>query len=835
MFSMFREHCEFCKHVQDINNTNARSEDELPSSSDFVNPCKKEELISQLVFDSVEDAEKFYIAYAKAEGFDVRRRSVQKKGPTIKNRVWVCTREGFREKKEEARNMLRESKPLTRSGCKATFRVTRDWNSGKYMVSRFLNNHNHELHVYPKSYLSPPDKALLSLMTKTGIKPSLVMHYLDQIAGGAGKLSFKKKTAYNWLNKLRAERIREGDIHTVINKLKESKQKDDRFFYKYCVDEEDTLTRLFWCDGSSRAEYEAFGDVLVFDSSYKTNRYLYPLVIFSGVNNHGSTCIFAACFLQDETIESYQWVLQTFLEAMGGKIPESVLTDQDAAMRSAIVSEFVGSRHRICSWHLCRNVRKNIKKSSFCNEFCSLVDRKCSIEEFELSWSNTVENHNLSNNKWVLDTYEIRERWAEAYFREQFMCMMTTTQRAESVNALIKLSVEHKMTITDFLDHYERTLQRLRSDFIEMQKKSEMDDHDVRESPLKCLEEHAISIYTLKIFYMIRKEIRDEQGVVGENRIGEAGGNQTFFYRENKETGVSINKVIVGEGISKFQCDCFKLESEGIPCRHIISTLKYYGMKKFPESMLKRRWLKYPGTLLRKKFPDPIPIANSEQQRFGKLNAECLVLSVVSSQTEPGYSNSLRRVRDVVDTAKDELMMHSRCGSVPSENNVNDDNDSCDNVIQDPPITKMKKVCDPVRNKTRGATKFKKQKCGICGVPGHKSTTCQLKKQPTWEGEKKYKGHNAKTSSVSKQQINPEIPFHQVNNPQFPVNFNMPDSIVEGVLNMQPNNSVLPLFSHTDHPMVPGAFTTLLWQQQAGAASGSVAHSFPDFPIPPPS
>jgi hypothetical protein len=40
--------------------------------------------------------------------------------------------------------------------------------------------------------------------------------------------------------------------------------------------------------------------------------------------------------LYDETIESFVWLFETFLEAMFGKKPITIFTDQDAAMSAAI-------------------------------------------------------------------------------------------------------------------------------------------------------------------------------------------------------------------------------------------------------------------------------------------------------------------------------------------------------------------------------------------------------------------------------------------------------------------------------------------------------------------
>jgi zinc finger SWIM domain-containing protein 3 len=73
---------------------------------------------------------------------------------------------------------------------------------------------------------------------------------------------------------------------------------------------------LLWYDCQCRLDYAAFGDVVVFDSTYKMNRYNLPLVPFVGVNHHGSTVLFACGIIAQETIESYVWMLRTFSDAM---------------------------------------------------------------------------------------------------------------------------------------------------------------------------------------------------------------------------------------------------------------------------------------------------------------------------------------------------------------------------------------------------------------------------------------------------------------------------------------------------------------------------------------
>ncbi|KAL3835350.1 hypothetical protein ACJIZ3_010086 [Penstemon smallii] len=178
-----------------------------------------EEAVHQLIFENIDDAEIFYTSYANLAGFQVRKASTKckKGGELVKNKEWVCTRQGFRQPQKMGYG--RKPKPETRCGCKASFRVAHDRFSGHYNVTRFESRHNHPLQTSTKRYMSSSDKSMLSLMTDYGYRPSQVMDFMEQLAGGAGKLSFTRKDGYNWLNKIRLERIQGGDVNTAhINK-----------------------------------------------------------------------------------------------------------------------------------------------------------------------------------------------------------------------------------------------------------------------------------------------------------------------------------------------------------------------------------------------------------------------------------------------------------------------------------------------------------------------------------------------------------------------------------------------------------------------------------------
>ncbi|KAK0578853.1 hypothetical protein LWI29_017273 [Acer saccharum] len=144
---------------------------------------------------------------------------------------------------------------------------------------------------------------------------------------------------------------------------------DPGIFFWYTIHEDGSMGNLFWSDAMSRCDYRYFGDVISFDSTYRTNAYKRPLVIFVGVNNHTKTTIFDFELLVDETVDTYTWILQTFLEAMHGKCPISVVTNGDKAMSKAIKLVMPTVVRHLCSWQLERNVQMKLGDSGFTQAF----------------------------------------------------------------------------------------------------------------------------------------------------------------------------------------------------------------------------------------------------------------------------------------------------------------------------------------------------------------------------------------------------------------------------------------------------------------------------------
>ena len=99
-------------------------------------------------FDSEDVAKEFYVEYARREGFVVRvmqRRRSGIDGRTLARRLG-CNKQGFSPNQKDAHRPEKKPRPSAREGCNATILVKLE-KSGKWVVSRFVKEHNHPLVV----------------------------------------------------------------------------------------------------------------------------------------------------------------------------------------------------------------------------------------------------------------------------------------------------------------------------------------------------------------------------------------------------------------------------------------------------------------------------------------------------------------------------------------------------------------------------------------------------------------------------------------------------------------------------------------------------------------
>ncbi|GKC12728.1 FAR1-related sequence 11-like protein [Tanacetum coccineum] len=225
-----------------------------------------------------------------------------------------------------------------------------------------------------------------------------------------GELSFLVKDVHNFLNKYHRMNSN-NDARDLLEYCKQTKYENPNFQYTYTLDEESRLEHIYWSHAHSFNLYQKYGDVVVFDTTYKVNTYDMPFGIFVGIDNHGRTILLGCALLRNETTKAFRWLFKNFSLLMG-KPPQTILTDQDPWMSEAIAQEMPTTKHAFCIWHITAKFSGwftsilRSEYSSWCSEFYNLY-KLDTVEEFEKQWPLVIAKYNLNENKHVVGLYEI--------------------------------------------------------------------------------------------------------------------------------------------------------------------------------------------------------------------------------------------------------------------------------------------------------------------------------------------------------------------------------------------------------------------------------------------
>ncbi|KAJ0704530.1 putative Zinc finger, SWIM-type, MULE transposase domain, FHY3/FAR1 family [Helianthus annuus] len=383
----------------------------------------------------------------------------------------------------------------------------------------------------------------------------------------------------------------------VVEKFNERSKNLMDYTFKYETIETELIS-LFWVDNVSKRNYEAFGDVVAFDATYKTNMYNMIFVPFTGVDHHKKCTVFGAALLHNETIESYTWLLRMFV-AVHGKQPVLILTDQDPAMKQAIHIVLDKSIHRLCMWHIIEKLPLKIdgdvgKNKKFRKAFHKLVwNVYIEPSTFERRWNRLMDEYGLQDHPWLSDMYAMRVEWIPAYFRDIPMCcLMKTTSRCESANHRFKSNSSARNTLVQFMLCFETTLEGQRHDQRVLDYSTEETTPRFK-TPL-AIERHANEIYTRTIFFEVQKEIDKGFRLSYIVERGKTDGLHTYVVAHQSHTSEIINefKVTIDLSDHSVTCVCMGFTRVGYLCRHVFCVFRTHNIEKIPLKYVHPRWRK---------------------------------------------------------------------------------------------------------------------------------------------------------------------------------------------------------------------------------------------------
>ncbi|XP_024629942.1 protein FAR1-RELATED SEQUENCE 5-like [Medicago truncatula] len=286
-------------------------------------------------FDTREEAEQFYLAYGLREGFGVRVRFTNwKKDGSVSSCRFVCCKEGIRKKEDKCAYEGKIRRGETRTKCLA--RITLSSKNGKLVINEFVENHNHDLLNRETTHMLRSHRKItevqayeIDMADDSGLRQKEVYQLMSTHAGHSANVGFTEVDVRNYITTKRQRSMVYGDAGYLSQYFQRQLLENPSFFYAYQMDIDEQITNVFWCDANMILDY-------------------------------GDSIIFGAALMYDETIPSFKWLFETFLQAHNNKKPKTIFTDQDQAMSRALEEVMPDTHHGLCTWHLLQNGIKHL-------------------------------------------------------------------------------------------------------------------------------------------------------------------------------------------------------------------------------------------------------------------------------------------------------------------------------------------------------------------------------------------------------------------------------------------------------------------------------------------
>ena len=238
-------------------------------------------------YPSKDAIEEMYYKYALEAGFDVRRNTKRKNGlGIITLKYLVCNRQGVPntapvDTLDPRKSKTRRRVDTRRCQCNARicFKVIPGTNT--WLLYEFEEKHTHALiskdNMKFSRYhrqLDNCQKSFIHTLSNQNVGATVAHRLFSVIQGGYNIFGGLVDDFKNYIRDLNCF-IGGSDAQMLIDKMKNRKDNVDNFSFNYRVDEHTKqVNAIFWADETAKINYLEFGDVVSFDATFRTNRFV---------------------------------------------------------------------------------------------------------------------------------------------------------------------------------------------------------------------------------------------------------------------------------------------------------------------------------------------------------------------------------------------------------------------------------------------------------------------------------------------------------------------------------------------------------------------------------
>ena len=326
--------------------------------------------------------------YARQEGFEVVKGTTGKSHAYIQCKHFGNPRghrdeqeenvsiEGSADKKEDTdvtkytcKNGVVKRKPARSTmklGCRWQVYASLKGSAGSRMWSlsrskhEFTSEHTHELvpdNIMVYHSVRHADGDTISKVREMGtiVKPNQAQRLT---VDNAGRFVMTSKDIYN-INMTQTKSVE--DVYYFLTSR--------GYTVAYDTDSNSIIKSVFVTHPVAIKRARTFPEVVIMDTTYKTNVHKMPMVNIVGIHNVTSlhnikapiTFFMATAIVSNEKELSYNWVLKMLKDTVFNAVPDApvtpglFVTDDDKGLGLALANVFDTTPHILCAWHTERN------------------------------------------------------------------------------------------------------------------------------------------------------------------------------------------------------------------------------------------------------------------------------------------------------------------------------------------------------------------------------------------------------------------------------------------------------------------------------------------------
>jgi len=149
------------------------------------------------------------------------------------------------------------------------------------------------------------------------------------------------------------------DANMLLNLAIKLQEKNPHHLTNFKVSSENKLECFVFSSANMKKLYSNFNDILLIDSTYRTNRYKMPLLIFAALSENAKIIIIGFAIVISEQYEDIHWVFQNLFGYLETQ-PKIVCTDSCPTLKKTIANILPESNHLLYGWHVSQNLKKHL-------------------------------------------------------------------------------------------------------------------------------------------------------------------------------------------------------------------------------------------------------------------------------------------------------------------------------------------------------------------------------------------------------------------------------------------------------------------------------------------